>query len=416
MSNVGHLSDEQLRELVEWCTSAERRRLYFRVRDIVASRPCNQGNLSRWKNDAKVVSSANRYNSPASIRASRAYCETFFASNELPAQFANVQHEQERVAPEEPVTPVSPRAKETVDEEENVPKSQEVKAAVAKVADEEAKPNDEEESDDEHYGDQVSLCTWNLKNLGAATPAHKRGRIVLFLQQHDVVAVQEVLDGDLHASILRDEYAPLIEHMQLVTSERTGTTRRRESLAFFYNKRKLRLVSHAHNTDVGDAMPYKPYIAIFEPTAQQEQRARASRFTVVNVHIKYGDAKDLSARRRQVDALHHLVQRMTANKGAFGEVYVCGDFNLEPQDLAFRKWRRTLQMRELNVRTPTTVSARNAHCYDNVWSPNSSARMQFDSLEVASFNDMLSIRNGQSRLAFRRDVSDHLPVIVRIFV
>lgn len=188
-------------------------------------------------------------------------------------------------------------------------------------------------------------------------------------------------------------------------------------------------------------MRYKPFVATFavraaDPEHGAESRRRR-RITVVGVHVRYGEtAAELAAaaaaaatgvetrrqaattaterqierRRDEIAQVAALCGVLRAHPAVFGaELYVCGDFNVEPDDHAF--WPlRALNLREcLSAAAKTTVGER-PRSYDNVWLPASSVCARIGTARVGNFSDLLDMNSADSRNNFKRQVSDHLPV------
>jgi len=329
MRATDHLDDERLRLLF---SDACRPGGLFRVADVVRAERVNQGNFSSWKN-------GNYPGSLASVAAARRFANRFFASHELPRDFARAE-QRELGAPT-----------------------------------------------------TLDIATWNVKNLGAATPIERKQRIGALLGSFSLVVAQEIRRTDLRAII--DER--LFDVAQL---EPSGSASRRESLAFVYRRDALELVSSRllesprHDFD----FRYAPAEAVFRV------RATGRRLVVVNVHV----SASLDDKSLELDALAALLRAYAADT----QLLVAGDFNVEPSHAAFRAWRRD-GLRPALECGATTV-ALEPHCYDALWLRNADESAEWAAARTVSYDDMLDRRSRASRRRFIKDVSDHLPVTMTL--
>lgn len=377
--SVDHLTDAQVRALVVHCTDAARKSDYFAAADLCRAENLNKGSLSHWLKGTR--------NTPALFAGARRFCSAFFGDERpLPAQFA---------AP----------APQAAGEPAQAPEADEAAAAAEppQAPGAVAAPDVAEEADDAGECDgtgALRLCSWNLKNFGKSTTAGRRSNIALFMHQFDVVAVQEVRLASLREALHTTQY-PSMRDFRAVNSAMYGTDSRRESQGFYYKPATVRLLSAETPADVD--MVYKPYVGRFQCRASNKV------FTLVNAHIKLGAPADVEPRRAQATALAALVARLAAAEEN-GTVYVCGDYNLEPADVGFHALRRANYVAS-NWRTPTTVGAP-GRVYDAFWYPAACLAVQPQLSRVATFEGSLHANDTESRAAFRREVSDHLPTTI----
>lgn len=369
--SVDHLTDAQIRALVVHCTDAARKSDYFAAADLSRAETLNKGSLSHWLKGTR--------NTPALFAGARRFCNAFFGDERpLPAPFA---------------APAPPEALEEAPAAAEPPQAPEAAAA----------PEVAEEADDDGKCDgtgALRLCSWNLKNFGKSTSAGRRSNIVLFMHQFDIVAVQEVRLASLREALHTTQY-PSMRDFRAVNSAMYGTDSRRESQGFYFKPATVRLLSAETPPDV--EMVYKPYVGRFQCRASNKV------FTLVNAHIKLGAPADVEPRRAEAAALAALVARLGAAEEN-GTVYVCGDYNLETSDVGFHALRRANYVAS-NWREPTTVGAP-GRVYDAFWYPAACLAVQPQLSRVATFEGSLHANDTESRAAFRREVSDHLPCTI----
>jgi len=375
---TAHLSDERLRQLVAYSCEAR----LFRVCDVVDALDIKQGNFSSWKNG----NYRHRYGNTGLVRG---YVDRFFAQRPLPAPFARAPL---AVAPPAQVastttpitTPIIAPARRPRDAPP-VPAPTAVRLAVA---------------------------TWNVKNLGAATPQSRRTRIASMLVCYDLVALQEIRALDVRAIFASEAFG-------CVQCAPSGTSARRESTCFVYRRSRLRLLE-AVLVHEGIEAVYAPARATFEilgadggggGSSSSSAGDAGQRLTVLSVHVSASLGP--LAHASELRAVGRHAQRLLAARPA-EELLVLGDFNAEPSERAFRSWSHTYGLRNGQPALASTSVGRTPHMYDHIWARAASRHVHWESARVVDYSDMLDMRSGASRTAFRHEVSDHLPVTLTL--
>jgi len=252
---------------------------------------------------------------------------------------------------------------------------------------------------------EISLCTWNLKNIGENTDERRKARLANILIQKDIVAVQEVRSENLKNlfdnPVLRQEYEFVESNVAL---QKTRKQTRVESLAFVFRKDKVKLLGK-QTLSKHEKIRYSPFLCKFEVN----NRA----FFVLNVHISHYGASEKSRRRAEINEILLIVKRLLDQQQRKEEIYICGDFNLEPSDPIFVPWMTLLNYRECNTSKQTTIGVEK-HIYDNIWIPNGSQFVNHSSVQVGE-NIAVDALSAQKKSEIRKEQSDHLPVSINAF-
>lgn len=161
-------------------------------------------------------------------------------------------------------------------------------------------------------GPTVRLATWNLRQFSDRPNIDLRAIASIIRASHfDLVAIQEVKQNgeevDRLLNVLGTPWRGQISPM-------TGN---HERFAFIYDGDHVTEIGQAHSIDDMDARVFDrvPY--------QQTFRAGNFDFTLVTVHLSYGDTQ---RRRREADELARYAQRV-AHTSSEKDVIVLGDFN-----------------------------------------------------------------------------------------
>ena len=445
MSALAHLDDERVRALAKHCLDGR----LVRSGDVAAAAGVSDATYSRWANG--VVSK-----SPKCVAAARVIIGEYFAGGTpLPSGFEPRRRRISWLAAVAVRWLVRWLVREAAAVWRLVAGGAPRRSPAAELAPVPVAPSPNDVPALPQC--DISMCTWNLRNFGGAgTRADRLERVVVLLGQHDLVVAQEVLGTEWAAVV-----APkLCASYKFVSGARTGAGSRTEACGVLYNADKLRLVATydtatrrrddapLHNLLCAavEKMRYKPFVATFDAgLASVEQAGDAATavlpqcrlVTVVGVHVRYGESAAESAddgdtggsaaaapqtrsatahdrRRAEIAQVARLCGELRARPRTFGaEVYVCGDFNMEPDDHAF--WPlRALNMRECVPGCNKTTVAAARSSYDNVWVPASSTCVRVGTARVGKLDDIVDVNDAASRRGFRRDVSDHLPVCISV--
>jgi len=390
---TSHLSDTQLRELIEYCCNAENHILH--VRDVVKYTECNQGNFSSWKNGKYPTSRA-------SLCAARTYCDFYFNTHTLPKIFRiqKVQHVID--VPTEAAAAVPAEKKSFGRKVKELLMESTTSATTTTTTTTEIILSKQQQKQKQDI--VLSIASWNVKNLGGSTPQERRIRIASLLTWYDVTALQEVRKVSIE-----EVFRPTLDNTLygIVQLAPSGSSRRQESTCFVYKRSSLVYVR-------GGLLPldgcvYAPAFATFTLCNYNNNNTR---FTLISVHISASLALDAKCREleRIREAVHDLDRSLVGE-----DVYIVGDFNVEPSErAAFTSWRVDESLRPVMEYGATTLAASSANCYDHIWTANANMHIDWRSARAAPMSAFFAPNVKGSRRNFTSQVSDHLPVIIEL--
>ena len=196
------------------------------------------------------------------------------------------------------------------------------------------------ERDDDH----LLVATWNIANFGVQQRRDSDHALIAeILSWFDVIAIQECREN---FGGLFDVHAKLPASYRVIVSDSSGND---ERMTFLYDSQKLTLLEEVGEIAfppsqypdiklVGVKQPFMgfdrtPYLAAFE--------AGDTSFTLVNVHLFYGDEKPASIERRSLETYAVAKWCDLRKKSRFSftrELMAMGDFNMpksQPGDPIF---------------------------------------------------------------------------------
>jgi endonuclease/exonuclease/phosphatase family metal-dependent hydrolase len=196
------------------------------------------------------------------------------------------------------------------------------------------------ERDDNH----LLVATWNIANFGIQLRRDSDHALIAeILSWFDVIAIQECREN---FGGLFDVHAKLPASYRVIVSDASGNN---ERMTFLYDSQKLTLLE-----EVGEiAFPPSQYADIKLPGVKQSFMgfdrtpylaafgAGDTSFTLVNVHLFYGDEKPESIERRSLETFavaKWCDLRMKSRFSFTRELMAMGDFNMpksQPGDSIF---------------------------------------------------------------------------------
>ena len=240
----------------------------------------------------------------------------------------------------------------------------------------------------------LNLATWNIRELSdGSRDGEELSQVARIIQLYDFVAIQELNDTEV-----LERLQTRLPHYSYVTSERVGRSpQSSERYAFLYRSDRVTVVAPPQvYPDQNDWFIREPFVGHF--------RAGEFDFTVVTVHIFYGDGP--SERRPEIARLDDVIRWADEINGDEADVLLVGDFNMDVADSA---WEMAPWVGLVAPVTPTTISDRSS--YDNIWyNPAVTTELLIETYHVFRFDE--EIYANDDRLAGCA-VSDHRPVSVR---
>jgi deoxyribonuclease-1-like protein len=241
-------------------------------------------------------------------------------------------------------------------------------------------------------GDHLRLATWNVRILSNGSRDDRElAYIAPIIDRYDLVAVQELRDREVVDRLLQ-----LLPGWNAVVSEEAGRGVK-ERYAFFWRDSRVDLLGDPFLfPDPADRFIREPYVGMF--------RAGNSDFTLITIHLLYGDSK--RHRRRELVLLDEVVEFVDFLDGDEGDQILLGDFNFDAADSG---WELERMLPVVSPELKTTIT--DTSSYDNIWIDPERTREYAGFLEMYRFDEELF--NNDDKAASLA-VSDHRPVAVLI--
>ena len=385
---TGHLSPDRLRALLTELLDAGK----FKAKDVYAGTDVKSSPFSKWKTGVS--------RSKGTEKVVREYLNRYFADKDLPAGY-------KKGAPD--------KTKEKTDDNNDDEDDDGDDAATETPPGPETQPQRASAPDAEKYtqiapsGEKVQrirMCSWNVLGWSSNTTDKKKANIYQIVDSFDVVALQEVRT-DIAAQRRDNSLSTRLSEYALAQSPELHKpdSRHKERILYFYKSKDFDLVdARVLQAD----MDRQPYLLTLR------QKTTGYLFSLISVHIVYGGS-DLGPRRQEVAQVIAVVAACAKEPEVYGEVFLCGDFNLEPTDWSFWPLRSELCYYMSNEKVATTVGQKN-NVYDTFWFPIASRVIRPDLSTVITFQGIYDNRDVESRKTQKKDRSDHLPVAISLDV
>lgn len=371
---TAHLSDNNLRDLIAHCIDKK----MFKHKDIYERANTSASAFSKWYK--------KKNNSVKQAQAARSFVDDFFAEHNIPDGF---KPEAPELEPEEKDEEEAPEEEENEEEAPVAPKKAPKIFSMAAPA----------------YADydRVGVCSWNVKRWTSTTSDARQSKIMGVVEQYDIAVLQEV-QSDLKARRAAGLWSARMAEYSIEQSPelfRKGS-KHKERIAVFYKHDMFEAVQ----TKVFAAdMTRRPFAVTFK------HKQSNVLFTLVSVHIVYGTSKSEDLRRAEIAVLIAAFAKESIKREEYGEMFLCGDFNMDPTDYCFHPLRDPVGYWMSNPTKNTTIGA-SANVYDTFWFPINSALYNPKLAAVYSFKGVYHQHDKKSRNSQRRDNSDHLPVSI----
>ena len=172
--------------------------------------------------------------------------------------------------------------------------------------------------------ENIIIATWNIQKFGKTKDKRTIQYIADIIERFDIIAIQE-LQSDLVG--LKELINILPGNYSFLVSEPIGN---HERFAFIYDKRTVinsGLVSNIVFNNPGNNhdryfLSRLPYCASF--------KAGRFDFTIITVHIFYGDSKNQNLREEEIKFLVEHIDKLSKDetKTFDRDIFVIGDFNI----------------------------------------------------------------------------------------
>lgn len=377
---TAHLSNNSLRDLVKHGIDNK----LFKHKDIYDQANTSASAFSKWYK--------KKNNSVKQAEAARDFLDVYFTEHALPQAFAPAAPDKVNEEQEEELVEEEAEEEEEEEKEEEAPIAPKKTPTVFAVA-------------TPAYADydRVGVCSWNVKRWSSTTSDQRQSKIMGVVEQYDVAVLQEV-QSDLKARRAAGLWSARMTDYDIEQSPelfRKGS-RHKERIAVFYKHAMFEVVqSKVFSAD----MTRRPFAVTLK------HKESGVRFTLVSVHIVYGTSQSEELRRAEIAVLIEAFAKEVAKRDEYGEMFLCGDFNMDPSDHCFYPLRNPLAYWMSNPNKNTTIGA-SANVYDTFWFPTNSMLYNPKLAAVYSFKGVYHQHDKKSRSSQRRDNSDHLPVSI----
>jgi endonuclease/exonuclease/phosphatase family metal-dependent hydrolase len=252
-----------------------------------------------------------------------------------------------------------------------------------------------------HPSAQVSIATWNLKNLGGSKDQAELTTIAQNLRDHDIVLIQEVVAKDPAGAQTVAKLEAILDRMgaewdsQVSYPTRSPSAHISERYAILWKPSSAKLIGHPRLVSERAAeIDREPFEATFQ--------ADGMTFTVLNLHARPYNKQP----EREIKAL------ITYILDHDDITYIlAGDFNLTEDHTVWHPLLRNGYTATLDDQ-PTTLKKECKdgsylnHAIDNIFYPKE--------VFTATNSGVIDHVGSCANLTYARGVSDHMGVFVRL--
>ncbi|MEM9887188.1 MAG: endonuclease/exonuclease/phosphatase family protein [Bacteroidota bacterium] len=250
----------------------------------------------------------------------------------------------------------------------------------------------------------ISILTWNIKDLGRTKDESEIKAISKIMNEHDLIAIQEIVAKDPAGAQKVAEIADLLNRMgnkwdyRISNPTNSPSSYIKERYAYIWKTAKLTQIGGRPYLDesLATICDREPYIAKFKTKSNEE-------FYTVNFHSRpYNKHPDL-----EIAAFSSYTQKLNSES-----VVILGDFNMDEEH---KVWKGLYQQgfKASIYNSPTTLKRKctatgaylnhsidNIYYNSNIFEINNAGRIDF-------VGDC-------SNLERARSISDHLPVYAEL--
>ncbi|MDP2653311.1 MAG: endonuclease/exonuclease/phosphatase family protein [Candidatus Omnitrophota bacterium] len=244
--------------------------------------------------------------------------------------------------------------------------------------------------------DEIRIGSFNIRIFSNNSRTDDElQQIADILKYYDVIAIQELRDGKV-LQRTTDILAQMGQVYDYIVSPPTGRGVK-ERYAFVFRPDKIQLIGEGRlYDDPRDVFMRSPFYATF--------RAGNFDFTLITVHLVYGDFKD--ARRKEIHHLARVYREVMDTDPREKDIIVLGDFNLPPVDSGWADFKAIPEMIHL-ISPPEKTTITDTSLYDNFWFQRDSLREYTGRAGVIRFDENM-FQNDDA--GAERAVSDHRPI------
>lgn len=248
---------------------------------------------------------------------------------------------------------------------------------------------------------QISICSWNLKNFGKSKSDETIGAIARIVKPFDVVALQEIVAGTAGPQTvakLVDELNRMGQQWDYAISPPTsGSSYKSERYAFLWKRHKVKRVGEPWlEKKYAQVIEREPYVGRFQVGKKQ--------ITIVNFHAITKGAHP----EKEIKYFKFFPAIYQKDNLVF-----CGDFNLPESHSVFTPLKKQgYQSAMVKQKTSLRMRCLQDDClaseYDNFFFNRH--RLQFVSAGILHFYKVYD------SLSAARQVSDHVPIFLNLII
>lgn len=250
-----------------------------------------------------------------------------------------------------------------------------------------------------YTGFALSICSWNIENIGQSKSNQEIEYIAKIVQAFDVIAIQEVVAGNGGAAAiarLHDALNRKGKHWDYCVSDpTTGSSYKTERYAFIWNTSSVKLMGKAWlEQQYKMEIDREPYFASF--------KHQQTEFTLVNFHA--------ITKAKQPETEIKYFKYLPGAYPSLNLIF-CGDFNCPQSHSVFNPLKQMGYMPALvKQKTSLKQKCQSGQClaseYDNIF-------YKVQSLTVISAG-IIPFYQSFPDFAEARKISDHVPIFIEI--
>jgi endonuclease/exonuclease/phosphatase family metal-dependent hydrolase len=245
---------------------------------------------------------------------------------------------------------------------------------------------------------QISMCTWNMKDMGKSKDETEINFIAQTVREFDVIAVQEVVAGSGGAQAIARLHDALnrtgSKWDYTISNPTSGTTHQSERYAFLWKTAKLKKLGDAWLEQKYELeICREPYLCTFQYGTQQ--------FTIVSMHA-------ITASKNPETEIKYL--KLLPEQYPKLNLIFCGDYNCPQSNSVFTPLKKSgykpaLFGQKTSLKTKYGKDGSLASEFDNIF---------FNTKKVhALASGCVHFYEKFQSLEAARLVSDHLPVYLK---
>jgi deoxyribonuclease-1-like protein len=248
---------------------------------------------------------------------------------------------------------------------------------------------------------QLKTLSWNVENLGSSKTDSTIVFIANTIKDYDLVALQEIVAGDGGAQAvarLGDELNKKSSKWDYIISDQTsGSAYKTERYAFLWKTAVVKLIGSTWlEKKYQMEIDREPYYGTFEYKGKQ--------FTIANFHA--------ITKSKQPETEIKYFKFLPLEYPNLNLIFL-GDFNCPQSHTVFNPLRQMgWQNAFENQKTSLKKECKDNNClaseFDNIWYPTSKVKLS-NAKALHFYESFASLKEA-------RDVSDHIPITVELFL